>query len=206
MEIVCLDLEGVLVPEIWIGLAERTGIEALNATTRDVPDYDVLMRRRIEILDTHALGLDDIRTVIEGLEPLPGARAFLDRLRERHQVLILSDTFYEFARPLMRKLAWPTLWCNRLRIDADNRVVDYRLRQPDQKRHAVRAVRGLSFRVTAVGDSYNDIGMLEEADAGIFFRPPDVVVRDYPDYPVTIAYEELDAAIARSIGSRTVGG
>lgn len=195
MEVVCLDLEGVLVPEIWINVAERTGIEALRATTRDVPDYDELMRHRLGILEAHGLRLDDIRSVIEGLQPLPGAREFLDSLRERYQVVILSDTFYEFAGPLMRKLAWPSLWCNRLEIDADERVVDYRLRQPDQKRYSVRALRGLSFRVIAAGDSYNDIGMLEEADAGILFRPPDVVIRDYPDYPVTSDYDELDAAI-----------
>ncbi len=206
MEVVCLDLEGVLVPEIWVKVAERTGIEALRSTTRDVPDYDQLMRQRIGLLDAHGLTIHEIRSVIEGLEPLPGAGAFLDSLRSRYQVVILSDTFYQFATPLMRKLAWPTLLCNRLEVDADGKVLDYRLRQPDQKRHAVRALRGLSFRVFAAGDSYNDIGMLEEADAGIFFRPPEVVVRDYPDYPVTVEYDELEAAISDRAQARPSPG
>jgi phosphoserine/homoserine phosphotransferase len=191
VHIVCLDLEGVLVPEIWIGVAERTGIAELRVTTRDEPDYDKLMRRRLAILAREGLGIADIQAVISGLEPLDGARAFLDWARERFQVLILSDTFYEFAQPLMRKLGWPTLFCNRLLVDAEGRIADYRLRQSDGKRHAVRALHDLRFRVIAAGDSYNDTAMLAEADAGILFRPPDNVVREFPQFPVTHSYAEL---------------
>ena len=191
MQILCLDLEGVLVPEIWIGVAERTGIDELRVTTRDEPDYDKLMRRRLAILAREGLGIADIHAVIGGLDPLPGARAFLDWARERMQVLILSDTFYEFAHPLMRKLAWPTLFCHSLVIDAAGRVVDYRLRQPDQKRQAVEALRALNFRVVAAGDSYNDTAMLGAAHAGILFRPPANVIREFPHFPVTTSYDEL---------------
>lgn len=194
MHVACLDLEGVLVPEIWIGVAERTGIAELRLTTRDEPDYDKLMRRRLEILAAHRLGLPDIQEVIAGMGPLPGAREFLDWLRERMQVLILSDTFYPFAAPLMRQLGWPTLLCHTLDVAADGRIVDYRLRQRDPKRKAVRALHELNFRVIAAGDSYNDMAMLEEADAGILFRPPDNVVREFPQFPVTRSYEELRAA------------
>jgi len=191
VQILCLDLEGVLVPEIWIGVAERTGIDELRVTTRDEPDYDKLMRRRLAILAREGLGIADIHAVIGGLDPLPGARAFLDWARERMQVLILSDTFYEFAHPLMRKLAWPTLFCHSLVIDAAGRVVDYRLRQPDQKRQAVEALRALNFRVVAAGDSYNDTAMLGAAHAGILFRPPANVIREFPHFPVTTSYDEL---------------
>jgi phosphoserine / homoserine phosphotransferase len=194
MHVACLDLEGVLVPEIWIGFAERTGIAELRLTTRDEPDYDKLMRRRLEILAAHRLGLPDIQEVIAGMGPLPGAREFLDWLRERMQVLILSDTFYPFAAPLMRQLGWPTLLCHTLDVAPDGRIVDYRLRQRDPKRKAVRALHELNFRVIAAGDSYNDMAMLEEADAGILFRPPDNVVREFPQFPVTRSYEELRAA------------
>ncbi|UCE87450.1 MAG: bifunctional phosphoserine phosphatase/homoserine phosphotransferase ThrH, partial [Deltaproteobacteria bacterium] len=191
MDIACLDLEGVLVPEIWINVAERTGIEALRRTTRDEPDYDVLMKGRLSILDEHGLGLPDIQAVIEGMGPLDGARAFLDRLREEFQVIILSDTFYQFAKPLMRQLGWPTLFCHRLEVDPAGRIVDYHLRQSDPKRRAVEALRSLSFRIIAAGDSYNDTSMLQEADAGILFRPPDNVIQDFPQFPVTHSYAEL---------------
>ena len=187
----CLDLEGVLVPEIWINVAERTGIEALRITTRDEPDYDVLMKKRLEILAQQGLKLRDIQDVIGSLSPLDEARIFLDDLRERFQVLILSDTFYEFADPLMRQLGRPTLLCHRLGIDDEGRVVDYHLRMPDQKRQAVKALHDLNFRVIAAGDSYNDTSMLGEADAGILFRPPDNVSREFPQFPVTRTYAEL---------------
>jgi len=192
--IACLDLEGVLVPEIWIHVAERAGIDALRATTRDVPDYDVLMKQRLRILAAHGLGIADIQEVIAGMGPLPGARDFLDWLRERFQVVILSDTFYDFASPLMRQLGWPTLFCHQLEIDGDGRVAQYHLRLPDQKRRAVQAFRKLHFRTIAAGDSYNDTTMLAEADAGILFRPPDNVVEAFPQYPVTRDYDALRAA------------
>lgn len=198
MEIVCLDLEGVLVPEIWIGVAERSGIAELRLTTRDVPDYDALMRRRLEILARHGLGLPDIQQVISGLEPLPGAPACLAWLRERFQVVILSDTFYEFARPLMQRLGWPTLFCHRLRVASDGRIVDYQLRQRDAKRRAVRALRDLDFRVVAAGDSYNDTSMLLEAHAGILFRPPENVIREFPQLPVARNYDELRDAFQQA--------
>jgi phosphoserine/homoserine phosphotransferase len=193
--VACLDLEGVLLPEIWINVAERTGIPELRRTTRDEPDYDKLMRGRLAILERHALGIREIQSVIGGMDPLPGARDFLDRLRERYQVLILSDTFYQFAGPLIRKLGQPTLFCHDLEIDARGRIANYRLRMPDQKRHSVRALRELRFPTIAVGDSYNDVGMLEAADAGILFRAPENVIREYPQFPVTTSYPELDRAI-----------
>ena len=196
----CLDLEGVLVPEIWINVAERTGIPELRLTTRDEPDYDVLMKRRLRILAEHGLGLPDIQRVIGTMRPLEGAPEFLDWLRERSQVLILSDTFYEFAAPLMRQLGHPTLFCHRLDVDAAGRVVGYRIRLPDQKRLAVRAMHQLRFRVVAAGDSYNDTAMLAEADAGILFRPPENVVREFPQFPVTRTFEELRHAFTRALG------
>ena len=191
MVIACLDLEGVLIPEIWINVAERSGVDELRLTTRDEPDYDVLMKRRLEILERHRLGLPDIQRVIGGLAPLDGAAAFIDWLRERFQVVILSDTFYEFAAPLMRQLGFPTLFCHRLESDAKGRVVDYHLRMPDQKRRAVEAFHGLNFKVIAAGDSYNDTSMLGAADAGILFRPPDNVTLEFPQFPVTRSYDEL---------------
>jgi phosphoserine/homoserine phosphotransferase len=199
VHVLCLDLEGVLVPEIWIGVADRTGIAELRVTTRDEPDYDKLMRRRLAILDRERLGLADIEAVIDALGPLPGAREFLDWARERLQVLILSDTFYEFAKPLMRQLGWPTLFCNRLVVGDGGRIEDYRLRQKDGKREAVRALHGLQLRVIAAGDSYNDTTMLAEADAGILFRPPDNVVREFPQFPVTRTYDELRAAVQAAL-------
>jgi phosphoserine/homoserine phosphotransferase len=198
VELACLDLEGVLVPEVWINFAERTGIESLRATTRDIPDYDVLMKQRLRILAEHELRLADIQEVIAGMAPLDGASEFLDWLRERFQVIVLSDTFYEFAEPLMRQLGWPTLFCHRLRTDAQGRVVDYELRQPDPKRQAVRALKSLNFRVIATGDSYNDTSMLEEADAGILFRPPENVIAEFPQYPVATTYEQARVEWARA--------
>lgn len=191
VEIVCLDLEGVLIPEIWISLAERTGIEALRATTREVPDYDALMRQRLRILEEHGLGLPDVQAAADAVGPLEGATEFMDWLRPRFQVVILSDTFYEFAHPIMRQLGWPTLFCHRLQVDGGGRVVDYRLRMRDHKTRAVAAFRGLNFKVFAAGDSYNDTGMLKEADRGILFRPPDNVAREFPRFPVAREYGEL---------------
>ncbi len=182
MELVCLDLEGVLVPEIWIAFAERTGIEALRATTRDEPDYDVLMRQRLRILDEHKLRMDDIQEVIAGLEPLPGAIDFVSWVRERFQLVILSDTFYEFSQPLMRQLNWPTLFCHRLVTDAEGRVVDYKLRQVDPKRASVKAFHSLNYRVIAAGDSYNDTSMLGEADVGILIHAPQQVIDEFPQF------------------------
>jgi len=196
--VACLDLEGVLVPEIWINVAERTGIAELRRTTRDEPDYDKLMRGRIAILAERGLGLGDIQHVIAGMQPLPGANELLAWLRERCQVLILSDTFYQFAKPLMRQLGEPTLFCNDLEIDAAGRVVGYRLRQADGKRCAVQALRSLNFATIAAGDSYNDTAMLAEADAGILFRPPENVVAEFPQFPVTRSYDELRAAFEQA--------
>lgn len=197
MEIVCLDLEGVLVPEIWINFAKRTGIKALEATTRDIPDYDVLMRQRLRILDEHKLGLDDIQAVIADMGPLPGAADFVEWVREHFQLIILSDTFYEFAHPLMRQLGWPTLMCHKLETDDSGRITHYVLRQPDQKREAVKALHGLKYRVIAAGDSYNDTNMLSEADRGILFDAPENVIREFPQFPVTRSYEELKAEIRK---------
>jgi phosphoserine/homoserine phosphotransferase len=188
--IVTLDLEGVLVPEIWIAVADRTGIEALRRTTRDEPDYDVLMRYRLAVLDEHGLTMSLVEDVIAGLSPLPGATDFLDVLRGRTQVIILSDTFEQFAAPLMRQLGMPTVFCHRL-VVADDRIVDYRLRQQDQKRRAVEALRGLNYRVVAAGDSYNDTSMLGAADAGFLFRSPPNVRAEFPRFPAVDEYGEL---------------
>jgi phosphoserine/homoserine phosphotransferase len=199
--IACLDLEGVLVPEIWINVAERTGIGALRRTTRDEPDYDALMRYRLAILDERKLTLRDIQDVIGAMRPLDGAVEFLDWLRERTQVVILSDTFAQFAAPLMRQLGWPTLFCHALEVDAAQRITGYRLRIDDGKRRAALALRALNFRVVAAGDSYNDTTMLGAAHAGILFRPPQNVIDDFPQFPVTHTYEELRAAfVAASAG------
>ena len=196
MIVVCLDLEGVLVPEIWIEVARRTGIVALERTTRDEPDYDTLMRYRLEILARERLRLPDIEAVIAELGPLEGAAKFLDALRQRHQVVILSDTFYEFARPLMRQLGWPTLFCHQLEVDAEGFIGNYRLRMPDQKRSAVEALRALRFSVVAAGDSYNDTSMLGAANVGIFYRPPAAIASQFPQFRVTQSYAELGTAIA----------
>ena len=194
----CLDLEGVLVPEIWINVAEKTGIEELRVTTRDIPDYDVLMKQRLSILDRRGLRLIDIQSAIAAMAPLEGAREFLDWLRERCQVIILSDTFYEFALPLMRQLGYPTIFCNRLEMDENGKILNYHLRQPDQKRESVMALKRLRFRILAAGDSYNDTSMLAEAHAGIFFRPPASIAEQFPQFPVTHTYGDLKKAFVRA--------
>ena len=191
MEIACLDLEGLLVPEIWIAFAEKTGIESLRATTRDIPDYDVLMKQRLRILDEHGLTLNDIQEVIATLKPLDGAVEFVNWLRERFQVIILSDTFYEFSQPLMRQLGFPTLLCHKLITDEKGRVVDYQLRQKDPKRQSVLALKTLYYRVIAAGDSYNDTTMLGEADAGILFHAPDNVIAEFPQFPAVHTFDDL---------------
>lgn len=195
MQVVCLDLEGVLVPEIWIEFSKRTGIAEFARTTRDEPDYDKLMRFRIDLLAQHGLRLADIQAVIGAMQPMEGAREFLDALKDQFQVIILSDTFYEFADPLMRQLGRPTLFCHRLVTDEDGFVRDYRLRMPDQKRHAVNALKGLNFQVIAAGDSYNDTGMLGAAHAGFFIHPPASIVVQFPQFPVNHSYAELMANI-----------
>jgi len=191
MDIVCLDMEGVLVPEIWIEFAEKTGIEALKATTRDIPDYDVLMKQRLAILAENKLKLRDIQEVIATLSPLEGAVDFLDSLREQYQLVILSDTFYEFAKPLVEQMKWPTIFCHKLVVQPDGAVTDYKIRQKDPKRMSVRALQSLNFSVFAAGDSYNDTTMLEEADAGFLFRSPANVIEEFPQYRVTNEYSEL---------------
>jgi phosphoserine / homoserine phosphotransferase len=191
MHIICSDLEGVFVPEIWINVADRTGIDELRLTTRDISDYDVLMKRRLSILDANGLKLKDITDVIATMEPLPGAREFLDWLRARTQVIVVSDTFVEFARPLMEKLGWPTLLCHGLTIDENGAIAGYKLRQTDGKRKVVQALKSLNFQVLAMGDSYNDINMLKEAHRGILFRPPPNVIDEYPQFPVVSTFEEL---------------
>jgi len=198
VEIACLDLEGVLIPEIWIEFAERTGIPELRATTRDIPDYDVLMRQRLRLLDQHGLRLPDIQAVIDTMAPLPGAHEFLDWLRERFQVIILSDTYYQFSAPLMRQLGWPALFCHRLEVDETGRVTNYVLRQQDQKRQSVKAIKSLNFRVIAAGDSYNDTSMLAEADAGILFNAPANVIAEFPQFPAVEGYEALKDAFRRA--------
>ena len=198
----CLDLEGVLVPEIWINVAERTGIKDLRVTTRDIPDYNALMKQRLGILDRHRLKLADIQAVIAAMAPLEGAGGFLEWLRERCQVIILSDTFYEFACPLMRQLDYPTIFCNRLEMDDQGRIVNYHLRLPDQKRHSVKALKALNFYTLAAGDAYNDTSMLGEADAGFFFRPPAHVAAEFPQFPVTMTYNELQKKFCTAGGLR----
>lgn len=195
MNVVCLDLEGVLIPEIWINVAKKTGIDELLLTTRDIPDYDVLMKQRIGILKEHGLKLKDIQNVIATMEPLEGARGFLDSLRSRYQVIILSDTFVEFARPMMEKLAWPTLFCNKLIVDTDGAVTGYTLRQQDGKRKAVEALKSIGMTIVAAGDSYNDLTMIRSADRGILFKPPVRITEEHPDLPVCLDYPAFDAAI-----------
>ena len=193
--IVTLDMEGVLTPEIWIAVAEKTGIPELRRTTRDEPDYDKLMKYRLDLLAQHKLGLPDIQKVIAAMGPMAGAKAFLDDLRQRFQVIILSDTFYEFAMPLMQQLGLPTLFCHKLEADATGRVVNYHLRMPNQKKESVKRFKELNFQVIAAGDSYNDTAMLAEAHAGILFHAPDNVIREFPQFSVTNSYPELRAAI-----------
>ncbi|MCB0952360.1 MAG: bifunctional phosphoserine phosphatase/homoserine phosphotransferase ThrH [Microthrixaceae bacterium] len=197
--VVTLDLEGVLIPEVWVATAEATGIEALMRTTRDEPDYDVLMTQRLAILAEHGLGMDEITEVIAGLEPLEGARSFLDGLRATTQVILLSDTFEEFARPFMAQLGWPTVFCHRLVTDDRGRITEYRLRQPDQKRRAVKAFHGLNYRVLAAGDSYNDTTMLAEADAGFLFRAPPNVIEEFPQFPALTSYDDLFGALEENL-------
>lgn len=195
MHIVCSDLEGIFVPEIWINVAEKTGIKELRLTTRDIPDYDVLMKRRLAILDEKGLKIDDIKAVIATMDPLEGALEFLDWLRSHTQIIVVSDTFVQFAGPLMKKLGWPTLFCNKLSIDPDGSIVDYNLRQKDGKREAVVSLKRLNYYTISIGDSYNDITMLKEADAGILFRPPGNVKNEFPEFPVSYSYDELKTII-----------
>ncbi len=197
--VVTLDLEGVLVPEIWIAFAEKTGIKELRRTTRDEPDYDVLMKGRLKILDEHRLKLPDIQEVIGALAPLEGAKAFLDELRTLTQVIILSDTFEQFASPLMRQLGWPALFCHRLEVDETGRIVNYRLRQQNQKQHSVAALKSLNYRVIAAGDSFNDTTMLAEADAGFFFHAPESIQAQFPEFLPFEKYDDLLAAIQEAL-------
>lgn len=191
MELACLDLEGVLIPEIWIEFANKTGIEELKATTRDIPDYDVLMKQRLRILDEHGYKIQDIQEVIATLSPLEGAKEFIDWLRERFQVVILSDTFYQFAQPLMRQLGFPTLLCHNLITDEEGKITDYKLRQVDPKRQSIRAFQLLNYRCIAAGDSYNDTTMLKQAEAGILFKSPQNVIDEFPQFPAVHEYEDL---------------
>ena len=191
MYILCSDLEGVFVPEVWINVADKTGIAELRRTTRDEPDYDKLMRQRMKILDQHGLKLHDIQAVISQIKPLPGALEFIAWLKERSQLIVVSDTFIQFADPLMKQLGRPTLFCHTLIMDETNRIIDYKLRQKDPKRKTVEALQSLTYQVIAMGDSYNDISMLKAADVGILFRPPDNVIKDYPELPVTNEYESV---------------
>ena len=200
MYIVCSDLEGVFTPEVWINVAERTGIAELKLTTRDIPDYDVLMKKRLAILDEQGLTLKDITDGIETMEPLAGAREFLDWLRTQVQVLILSDTYTEFAKPLMRKLGWPTLFCHDLTLDDTGAIAEYNLRIRDMKKKTVQAMKQLNYETIAMGDSYNDITMLKEADRGILFRPPNNVVEEFPQFPVTHTYEDLRTTLEGILG------
>ncbi|GHA19180.1 phosphoserine phosphatase [Arenicella chitinivorans] len=200
MNIVCLDLEGVLIPEIWINFAEKVGIEELKATTRDIPDYDELMRFRLKLCAEHEFRIQDIQEVIATLTPLDGAKQFCDELRADHQLIILSDTFQQFATPMMQQLDWPTIFCHELILDAQGRIADYKLRKPDHKRETVRRLHELNFNVVAAGDSYNDTTMLSEAEQGILFCPPQNVIDEFPQFPVATDYAQLrqhiDAAVA----------
>lgn len=195
MNIVCLDLEGVLVPEIWIAFSEASGIPELRRTTRDEPDYDKLMRFRIGILKEHGLGLKDIQRTIATVDPLPGAKAFMDTLRSETQVIILSDTFEQFASPLMKKLGWPTIFCNSLEVGPDGEITGYRIRVPQSKLSTVRALQSVGFDTIASGDSYNDLAMIQASKAGFLFRTTDQIRRDYPDLPAFETYDELLHAI-----------
>lgn len=195
MKILVADLEGVFLPEIWINVALKTGIEELKLTTRDISDYDVLMTRRLSILKKHNLTIEDIKQVIASLSPLEGALEMLNWIREKTQIILLSDTFEEFAKPLMPKLNYPTLFCHSLNIDQQNNIIDYKIRIKEQKKQAVLALQQMNYHVIAFGDSYNDIQMIQAADNGFFFKPPDTVVDEYPDIPVTRNYDELKAMI-----------
>jgi len=198
VEIACLDLEGVLIPEVWIKFAEKTGIEELKATTRDIPVYDELMKMRLSILEKNNLGLREIQEVISTLTPMDGALDMVDWLNQRFQVVILSDTFYEFAEPFMRQLGWPTLFCHKLKVDENGKIEDYILRQKDPKRESVKAFHSLKYRCIATGDSYNDTTMLSEAEAGILFCPPQNVIDEFPQFPVAMNYDELKVEFAKA--------
>ena len=198
MNIACLDFEGVLIPEIWLGLAETTGIDELKVTTREISDYDELMRLRLDIMARNNLKFADIRAAADSLDPLPGAAEFLAWLRTEFQVAIISDTFYELAGPLIEKLDYPMILCHKLIVADDGSITDYKLRQPDPKRCSVQAFKSLKYNVVATGDSYNDISMLSEADYGVFFCPPDNVIEDYPDFAVARDYQELQAAFSEA--------
>ena len=199
MYIVCPDLEGIFVPEIWINVSERTGIQELRLTTRDIPDYDQLMRRRLEILKGENLKITDIQRVIQSMNPLDGAIKMLEWIRERFQLILVSDTFVEFAGPFLEKLNRPTLFCNSLIIGMDGTIIDYRLRQKDGKRHVVKALKGLGYKVIAIGDSYNDTTMLNEADESILFKPPENIKKEFTDFPVIESYEDLKAELKKYI-------
>ena len=197
MDILCLDLEGVLVPEVWTNVAIATGLAALKLTTKDVADYDELMKHRLNALNENNIRFADIEAVVEKTNPLPGAIEFIEWLGPRWQFAIVSDTYYDFARPMMRKLGWPMLLCHRLIVDAKDRVVDYKIRQKDPKRQVVKAFKALQYKVVAAGDSYNDISMLEEADAGALFCPGEKVVADFPQYPIMNNYEEFKVLLTK---------
>lgn len=199
MKIACLDFEGVLVPEIWVNLAEQTQIDELTVTTRNIVDYDELMRYRLDVMRKHGLGYKELSAAAEGLAPLEGAGEFLDWLRQRYQVAIISDTFYELARPLLQKLGNPMTLCHRLKVGDKGEIMDYHLRQKDPKRHSVKAFQSLKYEVVAAGDSYNDISMLEQAEKGIFFKPAQKVIEDYPEYPIANDYAELANMMAALI-------
>lgn len=201
MKILVADLEGVFLPEIWINVAEKTGIEELKLTTRDISDYDVLMTKRLSILDEHNLTLKDIQDVIATLDPLDGAKQMLDWIRKQTQIIILSDTFEEFAGPLMEKLGFPALLCHNLTVDATNRITGYNLRIDNQKARAVKAIQGLNYHVIAFGDSYNDTGMILEADQGFFFKPPESITKDFPDIPITRSYDELKVMLSNLLAN-----
>ena len=203
MYIVCSDLEGVFVPEIWINVAEKTGIQELRLTTRDISDYDVLMKRRLKILDENHLKINDIQSVIATMKPLDGAVDFLNWLRSRTQIIVVSDTFDQFARPLMEKLGWPTLFCHTLSITPDGFISDYILRQKDGKRESVISLKKMNYKIIAVGDSYNDISMLKEADSGILFNPPDNVINEFPEFPVTFNYKALKQMIQEILSNHS---
>ena len=201
MKIICADMEGIFTPEIWIQVSKKTGIEELKLTTRDISDYDVLMKKRLGILAANGLKLKDITDVIETMDPLEGAVEFLEWMRSRTQVIVVSDTYVEFAKPLLKKLGWPTLFCNSLSIAADGSISDYNLRQKDGKRKTVLSLKQLKYGIIAIGDSYNDITMLKEADAGILFRPPENVKKEYPELPATYNYEELKAELEKMLSN-----
>ncbi len=201
MKILVADLEGVFLPEIWVNVAKKTGIEELKLTTRDISDYDVLMTKRLSILDEHNLTLKDIQDVIASLDPLDGAKQMLDWIRKRTQIIILSDTFEEFAGPLMEKLGFPALLCHNLTVDATDRITGYNLRIDNQKARAVKALQGLNYHVIAFGDSYNDTGMILEADQGFFFKPPESITKDFPDIPITRSYDELKVMLSNLLAN-----